>query len=383
MQELIDASAFDINRMPGVGVVVRSELQRRRRHWATKFASTTSMIDDAADLLLRGVESTQAALVPERQVQGRRAPPAWPGGCSTWTSHEAAPTWPDHATAAADAGVADGPHRGLAALAAHWAKSPIVADLRGEVTDTLAVLGGVATVDELAERLVALRGSTAEGATRRRNAVGLVRAVVEADAGRAAGPRPPRRPGAAHHHRRAPPTSDSRPPSPWPTPPTRPWPPPPPAGPPDRWARTWASTWSAPTRAPATSGIGDPQRALALAARASATAAVSSRSELYPRGMSAAAAVAAVLGATQSRITPDRLRALAGSRFPAALPAPDRPDLDPLVTAAAPALTWDPEARAYARADSGSGSLLSTGTIYTPGVPVLLRRGRRGAGAPA
>ncbi len=368
VQELIDASAFDINRMPGVGVVVRSELQRRRRQWATRFAGTTSTIDDAAGVLLRGVESTQAALVPK----GRSRAAAAAGLARRLLNldlPEGAPTWPDHAAAAADALVATDPTGSLAALAAHWAKSPIVADLRGEVIDALAVLGGVATADELAERLVALRGSTAEGSDRRRNAVGLVRAVVEADAGESL--------ALVRHGDQVLLTTTS--------------------GTPDERleaAVALADSTDAALAAAAAGGttgplgpnvgldlvrthpragdlgIGDPQRALALAARASATAAVSSRSELYPRGMSAAAAVAAVLGATQSRITPDRLRALAGSRFPAALPAPDRPDLDPLVAAAAPALTWDADARVYVRKDSGSGSLLSTGTVYTPGVPV-------------
>ena len=182
VQALIDAPAFEINRMPGVGVVVRAELQRRRRTWAAKFATASSVIDDTADLLLRSVESTQAALVPA----GRSKAAAAAGLAQRLLNRDLAadaPTWPDHATAARDAGVTGDPAAGLAALAAYWAKSPIVTDLRNEITDTLAVLGGVATVEELAERLVALRGSTAEGATRRRNAVGLVRAVVEADAG--------------------------------------------------------------------------------------------------------------------------------------------------------------------------------------------------------
>lgn len=245
-----------------------------------------------------------------------------------------------------------------------------MADLRAEVTDTLAVLGGIATADELAERLVALRGSTAEGPTRRRNAIGLVRAVVEADAGEqfallrhgdqvllttTAG-KPDERLEAASDLVQAVDTT---------------------------LAAAQAAGQEGPLgpnegldlirRHPRTSdlGIGDPARALALAARGSATAALSSRYELYPRGMPAAAAVAAILRASGPRVTPERLRSLSASRFPLAQPTPDRPDLDTLVTGAAPAWKWDPAAGGYTRTDASSFPLLSTGTIYAAGVPVL------------
>ena len=114
VQGLIDASAFDINRMPGVGVVVRSELQKRRRQWAAKFAGTTSVIDDTADLLLRGVESAQAALVP----RGRSKAAAAAGLARRLLNvdlAEDAPAWPDHAAAAADAGIAEDPTASLTA----------------------------------------------------------------------------------------------------------------------------------------------------------------------------------------------------------------------------------------------------------------------------
>lgn len=365
VQGLIDASAFEINRLPGVGVVVRSELQRRRRAWTARFTPTSSVAEEVGELL-RGVESTQSALVP-----GHRSKAAAAAGLARRLLNLDVPpdaaAWPDHAGAAADAALPGDPSSALAVLAAHWAKSPAVAGLREEVMDALALLGGTATVDEVAERLVAVRGSTAEGGTRRRNAAGMVRAVVEADAGE--------RLALARHRDQVVLTTTA-------------------GAPEDRLAAAVAladvvdaALAAAGTDAPLGTnvgldlvrmdprfgdlGIADPQRALDLAARASATAAVSPRAELYLRGMPAAAAVAVVLGNTFARITPDRLRSLTGARFSAAQPAPERPDLDALVAAAAPPLLWDPQAGAYVRALPASSSLLSSGTRYTPGLPVF------------
>ena len=119
--------------------------------------------------------------------------------------------------------------------------------------------------------------------------------------------------------------------------------------------------------------IADPQRVLVLAARASATGAVSSRHELYPVGMDAGAAVAAVLAVTPGRISADRLRALVQSRFPAAAPPPDRPSLDALVAASGAPLVWDSAEHAYVRPAHSGSSLLSSGTVYAPGLALTSR----------
>ena len=139
----------------------------------------------------------------------------------------------------------------------------------------------MATVDEIAERLVALRGSDAEG-IRRRNAVGLVRAAVEGDAGAtlailrhgdavlltaADSPAPDERLEAAAALAAA--IDDAL------TDVTEP------LGP-----NVGLDLVRTHPRADETA-IGDPQRVLVLATRASATAAVSSRHELYPVGMDA------------------------------------------------------------------------------------------------
>lgn len=71
---------------------------------------------------------------------------------------------------------------------------------------------------------------------------------------------------------------------------------------------------------------------LTLAARASRHAAASARLELYPRGMSAARALALSLGALSGAgLTPEAVKKRIAARYPEAVPLPDRPALDTLL----------------------------------------------------
>jgi hypothetical protein len=84
-------------------------------------------------------------------------------------------------------------------------------------------------------------------------------------------------------------------------------------------------------------------RLIRAAAAASTNAAVSSRQELYPRGMDAARALrlsqGALLGVRELSVADiqERVR----SRYPEAVPLPDRPALDDLLVAADLKLKWD------------------------------------------
>ena len=212
-----------INTLPGVGVRVRSELQRRRRAWRAPVRRPQRRRGAADAAAARGRGDPDRARAAGSQPR-QPPPPPWLPGCSTSTSPTTRSTWPDLATAAAEAGLDGDPDHVRRAC---WPPTGRVTQagkaLLGDVTATLAALGGVATVDEIAERLVALRGSDAEGATRRRNAVGLVRAAVEADAGATLAILRHGDAGAPHDdRRRRPPTSDSRPPPHSPPPSTRP-----------------------------------------------------------------------------------------------------------------------------------------------------------------
>ena len=364
VQHLMDASAVKINQLPGVGVLVRSELQRHRRAWRARFADR-SVVEESVTLQLRGVEATQSRLVPPDRTKAATASPLARRLLNIDQPHDAS-TWPDLATAAAEAGLDGDPIEYAGLLAGYWARTQAGKALLGDVSAALQALGGLATVDEIAERLVALRGSDAEGIRRRTNAVGLVRAAVEGDAGAtlailrhgdavlitaADSPAPDERLEAAAALAAA--IDDAL------TDVTEP------LGP-----NVGLDLVRRHPRADETA-IGDPQRVLVLATRASATAAVSSRHELYPVGMDAGTAVAAVLGYAPGRITPMRLRRLVATRFPMATPAPDHPQLDALV-AAASTLTWDENEKAYVRSASTGATLLPTGTVLEPagfGVP--------------
>ena len=109
-----------------------------------------------------------------------------------------------------------------------------------------------------------------------------------------------------------------------------------------------------------------PTRLLRLAASASRKAAVSSRQEMYARGMAPLQALrqslGALVGAPELRVKDlqDRVR----GRYPEASPLPDRPSLDRLLEEAGAPLTWDVTAAdgrgAYRLATLGRGQTAGT-----------------------
>jgi serine/threonine protein kinase len=92
-------------------------------------------------------------------------------------------------------------------------------------------------------------------------------------------------------------------------------------------------------------------RLLRLAAAASTNAAVSSRQELYPRGMDAARALKLSQGAIYgvSSLTVTQIRDRVSGRYPEASPVPDRPELDQLLQAAGFDFYWDALVKAGGR----------------------------------
>lgn len=106
-----------------------------------------------------------------------------------------------------------------------------------------------------------------------------------------------------------------------------------------------------------------------LAAHASSTAAVSSKFEVYPRGMPAKRALMlaqnALTGVRELTVQQVRQRVL--SRYPEAQPLPERPDLDTLLGESGLDLVWHPElaqgSGAYRFRAYEESSTFSTGTI--------------------
>ena len=122
-----------------------------------------------------------------------------------------------------------------------------------------------------------------------------------------------------------------------------------------------------------------PTRLLRLAASASRKAALSSRQEIYPRGMSALqalkASINALVGAT---LSPQALQARVRGRYPESAALPGRPALDRLLDEAGAPLHWDATAAdgngAYRSATLGSVATAGTttqfsrqGTMLSPG----------------
>ena len=114
-----------------------------------------------------------------------------------------------------------------------------------------------------------------------------------------------------------------------------------------------------------------PTRLLRLAASASRKAAVSSRQEMYARGMAPIQALrqslGALVGAPELRVKDiqDRVR----GRYAEASPLPDRPSLDRLLEEAGAPLTWDITAAAgrgaYRLATLGRGQTAGTTTQFS------------------
>ena len=83
----------------------------------------------------------------------------------------------------------------------------------------------------------------------------------------------------------------------------------------------------------------------------SRTAAVSSRQELYPRGMPAERALRLGIGAlsglgigeAEKGFTIEQIRERVRSRYPEAEPLPDRPELDALLAKVGLEVRWDTE----------------------------------------
>ena len=112
-----------------------------------------------------------------------------------------------------------------------------------------------------------------------------------------------------------------------------------------------------------------PDRILHLAVQFAERAAISSRGELYPRGMTAERA--AKLGASSllgpTRLSEEDIRKRIASRYPDAEVLPERPMLDDLLEAAGLTLEWDATVRKYHSRVVRSSYASSTPTVRSSG----------------
>jgi len=248
--------------------------------------------------------------------------------------------WPTQTAMAAEASITRARVSQLIGkLLAKAVKEPAITAVRGELLEVVEVQGGVATAGELADSLLAARGSDLPPATAHRTALGIIRIALEAE-GTLADPRLSLRrdgdtmlaflaPELAEYAIRLGKVADGL---------------------------ATEEPLASPGRVierlrtvvpPAGTSLPDP-RLVRLAAAASHTAALSSRLELYPRGMESLRALKLSLGAVSGakELTEAQLRERVASRYPLAQPLPPRPALDDELRAAGLPFTFDPAAAA-------------------------------------
>lgn len=242
-----------------------------------------------------------------------------------------------------------------------WGKTPEVTALRETVAGLLQARGGVMTASDLSLAVLAARGSTEEEPVRSAMAAAVTRATLETESGQFQPRFLIHRRGttvfvaesselADYAEKLGEKADELAALDPLPNP-----------------VRVVESIRAieVPAGAPPL-----PESALVtLAAHASTTAAVSSKFEVYPRGMPAKRALMlaqnALTGVRELTVNQVRQRVL--SRYPEAQPLPERPELDTLLGESGLDLVWHPElaqgSGAYRFRAYEESSTFSTGTI--------------------
>ena len=252
-----------------------------------------------------------------------------------------------------------------------WLKTPQLTELRNHFESLLSTQGGVMTVPELALALLAMRGcASQDDAERLRLATAVVRACCEAEAHleRLRFQEFEHRPlpliavsaELAEYARRLGSSADACAQAE-------------PLLTPQRALETLESV-PAPEVSPALSA----QRLLRLATAASQRAALSSRQEIYPRGMAASLALRQSLGALMGvrflklKDVQDRV----GGRYPEAQPLPRRPLLDTLLADVGALLVWSddtPAGPGYVPSTQALGPSAGTTTQYSRATTAMER----------
>ena len=349
VHDLLRLPARQIYAMPGVGARTRREIADAIRLFVVRFppeerlpkTSTAPPSDAALASDASSIDRLFLRLLPKSQSPGAegRALRALLGLTDegALAGQPATGVWPSQTDVAEAVNVTRARIRHLVARARkRWAKDPAITRLRVDVADLLDANGGVMTVAELAQALVAKRGSVQEDPHRTRYALAVARAALETERD-AAEPRfQERRSGetvlVAVSGEAADYAVDL-----------------------GRAADILAATdpLAAPARVlaklqeievPSDGRMLPATRLVTLAAAASRGAAVSSRLELYPRGMAVPKAVKLALGALvgADQLTPEQIQERVAARYPESEKLPSRPDLDFVLSDAGWDVEWQP-----------------------------------------
>jgi serine/threonine protein kinase len=351
--ELLDYEPSALTRAQGVPDATRKEILALARVLRPLLAAAEPKPAEDRPLP-QGIEAVCATLLPKRAGKERDMLEVLLGQKPDQDGNFL--SWPAQAEAARATGQSQ-PQISiwLRKAAGVWVEDKAVTQVRNEIVALLDTRGSVMSADELAEALIAARGSFTPEPKRLPQAVGLVRAAVEAELTRGGDARL-----AIYRFRSAPTVLVGREPD-------------------DpaalhtaaqrldyavrlgRQAAQLAAGDVLPTRTRAIEALravdvpeGMPpltdQRLLQLAATASGEAAdVNAQGQLYPVGMAADRALRLAVGSLiGQRLAADAVQARVRARFPRASALPRRPDLDALMSTVDVPLVWDPVAQVYA-----------------------------------
>ena len=339
--DLLRFPLMQVNRMRGVGSRTRKELTDLARRLAERFpeaaaapktAPTGGPDDTSGEAAAASVDALQRRLLPAGRTAGAQRDADRLAALLGLRGAEAGLAWPSQSGAARALGVDPaGVSRALARARRRWSKLAAFTRLRHDLAGLLDAHGRVMTLRELADALLAQRGSVQDEPLRSRYAAACVRAADEVERQLAAPRWIVRRvdgPGCALIARdeldeHGEPRIDGQKLA--------------------DFAEQLGCTADdlasldpllAPARVvealqavPAPAGVDPPAptRLPALAAGASRHAALSGRLELHPRGMAPDRALKLALGALAGAptLTPDAIRMRVAGRYPDAAPLPD------------------------------------------------------------
>jgi len=341
LRELLAVDRIKFRYLTNVGDKVRKEIRLTAKRLAQLRPDLvpgrlTVTGDETPDLGPASIDELAGQLLPKRPAGDDRADERAVALYLGLEPNDALGDWPALGEVARAAGLS----RSAAAdavlrLRERWLKAPPLTVLRDDIAKLLEAHSGVLMIEELVRALLAARGSAEQDdATRVRLASAVARASVEAETERGdqrfqvfhGGSKPlvASRPELADYARRLGVEADRL------------------AQQDPLLAPSTALRELEAVPSPEGTSALPPQRLLRLAAAASRAAAVSSRSEIYPVGMSPLQAIRQSLGAlvgprvlAEKDLT-DRVR----GRYPACAPLPSRPELDRLLEEAGAGLVW-------------------------------------------
>lgn len=380
VKDLLKTSSLKLHRLKGVGGKTRREILKvmglLRAQLGTPTLSTVGTDSSDTDL---AAQEASGNLGVDRLVQQVAKPSSKDGESAQQTlnallaldANTTRSAWPSSSEIASMVGLSR-PRLSqlMGKFQKRWTKMPEVTRLRSDVLEILQQQGGVMTAEELALALLMSRGSLMENPKQRiQQAMALLRVAVEVEEAMKTSRFLHHRAGtclllavsedwAAYGHKlgaMADQLSNEDP-----------------LVSPERALQVLQEIALPEGAAPLPE-----RRLLQLAAAASQQSALSSRQELYPRGMDAERALRLSQGALYGvhSLTVQQIQERVISRYPEAEPLPQRPQLDELLQRLIPSLAWDSKTSHYVNQVKDTLSLSSstsfvrmpTGTYSVPG----------------